>query len=131
MFIGFINLQIGVLSYINAGNERPLLLGQEGTVAALEPTGPLVGVIPGATFAVKEIVLKKNDLLLIFTDGVPDACNGANDSWGRECLLKLLKEGDTTPARLLEHIEEQLRQFIGTADQFDDITLLAINRSMS
>lgn len=128
MFIGFINLQIGMLSYINAGNEPPLLLGREGTVTALEPSGPLVGVIPGATFAIKEIALQNNDLLLIFTDGVPDACNSANDSWGRECLLKVLKEGATTPAWLLARIEDQLRQFIGTADQFDDITLLAVKR---
>jgi serine phosphatase RsbU (regulator of sigma subunit) len=131
IFIGFFDLQTGRLSYINAGNERPLLLEQGGTVTALQPTGPLVGVIPAATFAVEEIVLKKNDLLLTFTDGIPDACNKANDSWGRECLLKLLKQSDTTPARLLAQIEEQLRQFIGTADQFDDITLLAIKRSMS
>jgi sigma-B regulation protein RsbU (phosphoserine phosphatase) len=131
MFIGFCNLQTGGLSYINAGNERPLLSGQGGTVTALGPTGPLVGVIPDATFIVKEIVLKENELLLIFTDGVTDACNSANDYWGRECLLKLLKEGDPTPARLLAQIEEQLHQFIGTADQFDDIAMLAIRRSVS
>jgi phosphoserine phosphatase RsbU/P len=128
VFIGFFNLQTGTLSYINCGNEPPLLLGREGIVTALKPTGPVVGVIPDATYTVKEIALEENDLLLAFTDGVPDACNSANDSFGRECLLKLLKTGDTTPALLLKQIEERLQQFMGSADQFDDITLLAIKR---
>jgi serine phosphatase RsbU (regulator of sigma subunit) len=41
-------------------------------------------------------------------------------------LLELLNESATTPAALLKDIEGRLRQFIGTADQFDDITLLAV-----
>ena len=88
----------------------------------------MVGVIPDATFSVKEIALEKNDLLLAFTDGIPDALNLENDSFGSERLIELLNGGDTTPAALLKNIEERLRQFIGTADQFDDITLLAVKR---
>jgi phosphoserine phosphatase RsbU/P len=128
IFIGLFDLQTSALSYINAGNERPLLRGKSGTVTALGPTGPVVGVIPDAAFAVQVIVLDRHDLLLAFTDGIPDACNSANGSFGRECLLELLKENATTPARLLARIDERLRQFSGTADQFDDITALAIQR---
>jgi sigma-B regulation protein RsbU (phosphoserine phosphatase) len=86
-------------------------------------------VIPDAAFAAREIVLEKNDLLLIFTDGIPDACNSANNSFGREGLLEIMKAGDTTPASFLKKIEDRLHQFISTADQFDDITLLAIKRN--
>jgi phosphoserine phosphatase RsbU/P len=128
IFIGLFNLQTGTLNFINGGNEPPLLLGKGGAVTKLKPTGPVVGVIPGATFTVKEIVLEKNDLLLAFTDGIPDARNSENDSFDRERLLALLKEGGTIPAMLLTKVEERLHQFIGTADQFDDITLLAIKR---
>ncbi|HTP09081.1 MAG TPA: SpoIIE family protein phosphatase [Anaerolineae bacterium] len=127
VFIGFFDLQTGTLSYINCGNEPPLLL-RSGGVTALKPTGPMVGVMPKAVFAVKEVELEKNDLLLAFTDGVPDACNSANDYFGRECLLQLLKADNPTPALLLKQIAERLHRFIGTTDQFDDITVLAVKR---
>jgi serine phosphatase RsbU (regulator of sigma subunit) len=126
VFIGFFDLQTGILSYINCGNEPPFLLGSGGAVTALKPTGPVVGVVPRAVFTVKTIRLEKDDLLLAFTDGIPDACNHANESFGRERLLELLQEGNTIPAVLLKQVEELLHQFIGPADQFDDITLLAI-----
>ena len=129
VFIGFFNLQTGALTFINCGNEPPLVLGQGGVVTALWPTGPAVGVIPHATFTIKEIVMDRDDLLLAFTDGIPDACNGEHDSFGRDRLLELLKEGDTTPAVLLKQIEERLHDFIGMADQFDDITVLAVKKN--
>jgi sigma-B regulation protein RsbU (phosphoserine phosphatase) len=128
MFIGFFNLQTGTLSYINCGNEPPLLLRSGGAVTPLKPTGPVVGVMSDAAFTIKEIELEQADLLLTFTDGIPDACNSTNDSFGHERLLDLLKESDTNPARLLKQVEERLHQFIGTVDQFDDITLLAVKR---
>jgi two-component system response regulator len=126
VFIGIFNLQEGALTYINCGNESPLLVRSGGAVIALRPTGPVVGVMPHPDFSVKEIALEKNDLLLAYTDGIPDAGNSERDFFGHERLLELLEKGATTPAALLEDIEERLRQFIGTADQFDDITLLAV-----
>jgi sigma-B regulation protein RsbU (phosphoserine phosphatase) len=75
VFIGIFNLQEGALTYINCGNEPPLLVGRGGAVIALRPTGPVVVVIPHPDFSVKEIALEKNDLLLAFTDGIPDAGN--------------------------------------------------------
>ena len=128
VFIGIFNLQEGTLTFINCGNEPPLLLGRRGAVAALQPTGPVVGMIPYANFSIKEITLEKNDLLLAFTDGIPDARNMENDFFGCERLLEVLKGGETTPAALLKAIEERLRLFVGTADPFDDITLLAVKR---
>jgi sigma-B regulation protein RsbU (phosphoserine phosphatase) len=128
VFIGIINLQDGMLSYINCGNESPLLLRKRCVVTTLQPTGPVVGLIPDAEFSVKEILMENNDLLLAFTDGIPDALNIDHVSFGSERLLKLLNGSDTLPAVLLENIGEQLLQFIGAADQFDDITLLAVKR---
>ncbi len=126
VFIGIFNLHTGALTYINGGNEPPLLLGTGGAVTELRPTGPVVGMIPGAAFSTGEVTLEKKDLLVAFTDGIPDARNIENDSFGPERLPEILKEGAATPAVLLKKIEERLHQFIGVADQFDDITLLAV-----
>jgi phosphoserine phosphatase RsbU/P len=130
VFIGIFNLQDGTLTYINCGNEPPLMLGKEGIVTALGPTGPVVGVIPEAIFSAKEIVMEKDHLLLAFTDGIPDALNMDQSSFGNERLLQIVNGCDTTPEVLLKTIEEHLHQFIGTADPFDDITLLAVKRRL-
>ena len=128
IFIGLVDLQDSKLTYINCGNEPPILLGSGGTIIELQPTGPIVGMIPDANFTASEILMEKNELLVAFTDGITDAMNMQEEFFGRERLLKLLDGADTTPALLLKNIEEQLHQFIGKADQFDDITLLAVKK---
>ena len=128
IFIGIINLQDNKLTYINCGNEPPILLRKGGTITTLQPTGPIVGIITDANFTACEMLMEKNDLLVAFTDGITDAMNANEEFFGRERLLNLLIKADPTPALLLKNIDEQLQQFIGTADQFDDITVLAIKK---
>jgi phosphoserine phosphatase RsbU/P len=128
IFIGIINFQDNLLSYINCGNESPLLLRNGGVITTLKPTGPVVGVIPEAVFTVKEIMMEKNDLLLAYTDGIPDALNVHNESFSTARLVAALENCDLLPTALLHHIQTRLIQFTGAADQFDDITLIAIKR---
>jgi len=128
IFIGIVNLQDSKLTYINCGNEPPILLGNAGAITELQPTGPIVGMIPDANFTASEILVEKNALLVAFTDGITDALNNNEEFFGRKRLLRLLDGADATPALLLKNIEEHLHQFIGTADQFDDITVLAIKK---
>jgi serine phosphatase RsbU (regulator of sigma subunit) len=130
VFIFIIDFKQSILTYINCGNEPALLLG-EGGITELWPTGPIVGIIPNAEFLAKEIVIKDNDLLLAYTDGVTDALNTKEVSFGRERLVGLLKEDQTTCERLVKTIEQRLNQFIGEALQFDDITVLAIKKQTS
>ena len=126
--IGIFNLQDGTLTFINGGNEPPLFCGKGGAVTTLEPTGPVVGVIREAKFSVREISMERNDLLLAFTDGITDARNVEGVFFGNERLLELLNGGETTAAALVKNIEAHLCQFVGTANQFDDITLLVVKK---
>ena len=130
IFMGIIDLKENILSYINCGNEAPLLLRNGQVITALKPTGPVVGVIPDARFAVKEILMENNDLILAYTDGIPDALNVKDESFGNARLVASLNGCEPTPSPLLEHIYAQLLQYIGTADQFDDITMLALRRNV-
>jgi sigma-B regulation protein RsbU (phosphoserine phosphatase) len=130
VFIGLFDLKSGILTYINCGNEPPLLLGKGGKVTALPPTGPVVGVMPEAVFSVKEIAMEKNDLLLVYTDGIPDALNKDGISFGNERLIKFLSGENLSHEVLLKNIVGQMDQFIGETDQFDDITMIAIKREL-
>lgn len=129
LFMGIINLRDGALTYVNCGNESPLLVGNGHILAALSPTGPAIGIIPDVKFTVQETRIKENDLLLAFTDGIPDALNVDTTSFGRARLTAAITVSQPTLSALLDNLEAQLRQFIGTADQFDDITLLAVKRN--
>ncbi|HEY3311802.1 MAG TPA: SpoIIE family protein phosphatase [Anaerolineales bacterium] len=129
IFIGILNTRDGTLTYVNCGNEPALVLGKGNTVTTLPPTGPVVGIIPDASYSVKEIILEENDLFLAFTDGIPDCKNAGNDFFGTQRLIDTLHGRNISPLALVDKVEEQLHQFIGTADQFDDITLLAIKRN--
>lgn len=129
LFVGIFNLQDGTLTDVNGGNEYPLIVRAGKVVAELRPTGPVVGLMAEAKFTVKETLIEKDDLLLAFTDGIPDACNSADEVFGREHLRSLLNAGGASPDQLLACVGEQIHQFIGATKQFDDITLLAVKRN--
>jgi phosphoserine phosphatase RsbU/P len=128
IFIGIINFQNNNLSYINCGNESPLLLRNGHVFTTLKPTGPVVGVIPEASFVVQELIMEKNDILLAYTDGIPDALNVYGESFSNTRLVTTINEYDVTASSLLNYVQKELKQFIGTTDQFDDITIMAVKR---
>ena len=128
VFVGILNPATGKLTYINAGNEPPLIAGGDGKVhTTLARTGSAVGAIANAKFTVKETTLASDDMLVAFTDGIPDTQNIHGEFFGNDRLRGLLVD-NSTPTALLKAMETDLDQFIGEADQFDDITLLAIKR---
>lgn len=130
VFIGILEPQSGKLSYINGGNEPALIIGKDGKVhTELTRTGSAIGAISGTKFSVKEITLSDDDLLIAFTDGIPDTLNSNGEFFGKEKMLEILKS-KTKPNEFVNKMEQELQTFIGSADQFDDITLLAIKKAV-
>jgi phosphoserine phosphatase RsbU/P len=129
LFVGILNPLNGTLTYANCGNERPIRGGAGKDTEILEATGPVVGLFPWAKFAIKETCVEEGDMLLVFTDGVPDARNEANQEFGKEPVLRRMNQCRMSATTLLEEIVADLQAFIGTAEQFDDITLLAVRRN--
>ncbi len=128
VFVAIINFTESRLTYINGGNEPALFVSHAGGVTLLWPTGPIIGIIPDAGFIAREIVIDEDDLLLAYTDGVTDALNPDEVSFGRERLVDCLDGREDGCDSLLKKIQHNLEQFIGKADQFDDITVLAVRR---
>lgn len=128
IFIGIFDLAKSTLTYMNCGHEPPFWVKEGGRFEELMPTGPMVGIMPEAEFSVKEIQLVKDHLILAFSDGVPDAINVADEFFGKDRLREVLEHSPNHPAGLIKEIETHLHQFMGTADQFDDITMLSVKR---
>jgi len=128
IFFGILDPIDGKLTYINAGNEPPVIVSKNGVLNALGPTGPAVGAIPKANYSVKEVALENDDLFVAFTDGIPDSKNKDDEFFGKERLLTLLQVSDISATHLLIKIGAQLKEFSGASEQFDDITLMALKR---
>ena len=128
VFLGVLDPSDGLLLYVNGGHEFPILVNSAGVKGQLEPTGPLVGVFPGAQFEIQSVCIEPGDTLVAFTDGVTEAQNAAGEFFGRERLHALLSRPAPTATELLDSIQASVREFMGDADPSDDIALLAVRR---
>ena len=127
IFFGLLDPATGILAYINAGHESPLVLDCEKGYLALKRTGPAVGVFADIEFTVREVQLQPGNLFFAFTDGAPDALSSTGNSFGREHLISLL-HSDVSAKSLLDDIKTKLDEHIAEAEQFDDITFLIVRR---
>lgn len=128
IFVGMLDTATGILHYVNAGHESPLIVNSSGVSRSLDRTGPAAGIIAGVEFEVQEIQIRPGELLFAYTDGASDALNSSDEPFGRNRLAALLK--NSAPAEmLLYEVSIQLESHIAEADQFDDITLVAIRRA--
>ena len=123
MFVGILDLTTGHLDYCNAGHEQPIVAGQPLTVIPNLP----VGVLPDWTYEGQQTQLKPGDILFLYTDGLSEAKNTSEELFGRKHVNGLAAEhAADSPQQLVELMEAEVHRHAGTAEQSDDITLLAI-----
>ena len=128
VFFGILDPKSGLLTYVNAGHEPPVIVRANGVQERLPRTGLAVGLMAGFKFAQKNCHLEQGDLFFTFTDGAPECKNPREEFFERERLLALLNPKTESAEALLREIETRLRDHIADAEQFDDITLLAARR---
>jgi sigma-B regulation protein RsbU (phosphoserine phosphatase) len=127
LFFGLLDPSNGQLAYINAGHNPPFVLDGCGTLkAALKNTGAAVGMFPGVDYNIEFTQMEPGDILYAYTDGVTEARNAAGEFLTEKGLLALLAEPATSATALLDRIDIHLKTFMDNAEQFDDITMMAI-----
>ena len=126
LFFGVLDPETGLLTYINAGHEPPIVVGSSGVKAELLPTGPAVGMMLDAKFSIKEVRLEPGDILIGFTDGVTEALSPGGEFFGKKRLRSILEQPAASATELLERIKTSLSVYTENATQNDDITLLAV-----
>jgi sigma-B regulation protein RsbU (phosphoserine phosphatase) len=129
VFFAVLDPATGVVEYVNAGHELPSLLAADGAVRArLAPTGPAVGLMAELPFGVARECIGRGEMLVAYTDGVVDARNPAEESYGEDRLMAVLADGGATAQGLIERVDSALGSFIADAAQFDDIAMFAARR---
>ena len=84
-----INRQTGELRYINAGHNPPLVIENSGQFSNLESSGFALGMFPDVSFELGRIHLKSEDIAVLFTDGIPESRNTAQEEYTEERLRNL------------------------------------------
>jgi serine phosphatase RsbU (regulator of sigma subunit)/pSer/pThr/pTyr-binding forkhead associated (FHA) protein len=125
MFYGVVTHD-GQLHYCNAGQEPPLLLRADGDTW-LETGGPVIGLLPMATYDYGTLPLAPDDLIIACSDGVTEARNVANEEFGQQRLREALQgRRGQTPAAVLEGLLNAVKEFSRLAPQADDITVVVL-----
>ena len=127
MFSGVLDLETGMLRYCNAGHNPPYLLRADGGCDVLKPTGIPFGIDPDRAYTIAETVLAPRDTLFLFTDGITEAANPADEILGEARLEAVLeRERGSGAAALVDKVIAATAAFAAGAEQSDDITCLAL-----
>jgi sigma-B regulation protein RsbU (phosphoserine phosphatase) len=128
IFFGILDTHTGVLTYINGGHLPPMLINKHGVKESLVRTGPAVGAMADADYAIREVVIEQGDTFFAYTDGLTDTANLAGEIFSTKELIPLFV-GDQTLSLLLAQIQKQIENYSAGAQQIDDITMLAVRRN--
>lgn len=129
LFVGVLDLKTGKLNYCNAGHCSPLLLGSEVSLLPCECNLP-IGAYAHFNFKLQETTLERPTTIFLYTDGLNEAENINQDRFGDHRVMdiarSLVANGQQEPLQVIRHMSDAVHTFVGTAEQSDDLTLLAI-----
>ncbi|MBZ5578968.1 MAG: SpoIIE family protein phosphatase [Acidobacteriia bacterium] len=129
-FISLLNPATGDFTFSNAGHNPPIVVRSSGEVEMLEGGGPVLGILPIAKYAEQHARLGRGDLLVIYSDGITEANDLAEEEYGEERLTAELKLHRAESAEsIVAAVTEAVSRFSAGAPQADDITLIVAKRT--
>jgi serine phosphatase RsbU (regulator of sigma subunit)/anti-sigma regulatory factor (Ser/Thr protein kinase) len=125
---GVLDPATGLLRYANAGHNLPIV-HRAGVVSELRATGMPLGLMPGMDYDEKEATLAPGSSVLLYSDGLTEAHDPGREMFGTPRVRERLTAG-RVPEDLIADLVDQLDRFTGAeAEQEDDITLVALERT--
>jgi phosphoserine phosphatase RsbU/P len=130
-FIASIQPGFGHFQYVNAGHNPPLLfrrgIEKANMIVPLSSGGPVLGLLPKATYEAGTIETCAGDILVAYTDGLPESINIAGDEFGEEQLVQAVFETrEWTAQAVIETLKSRIQTWSFGAPQHDDITAVVI-----
>lgn len=123
-WFGFYNEADKTIVSINAGHNPPYLITRgSNKLSTLTSGGMILGSLD-SPYEPETISLKKEDIIVFYTDGIPEAMNSEEEEFGEKRFEELIiSKSKLNPADLSKEIFDEIKRYRGTADQSDDITL--------
>jgi serine phosphatase RsbU (regulator of sigma subunit)/transcriptional regulator with GAF, ATPase, and Fis domain len=115
------------LVYANGGHNPPLCIRADGRVEILTDNDIVLGVLPSVPMANRRVDLKPGDLIVLYTDGIPDAINAREEEFGLDRLIHVANANRHHSApEVVDAIRRAVTRFVGGTPQFDDLTLVVL-----
>ena len=127
VWFGILEISTGRLTAANAGHEYPVLKQGDRFELFKDRHGLVLGAMDGVKYKEYTIQLSPGDKIFLYSDGVPEATDSNNKLFGTDRMLEALNQRPESPARnILADVQEAVDEFVGTAEQFDDLTMLCL-----
>ena len=120
----------GHVDCVNAGHNQPFLVRADGECVTCSTGGLPVGVLEDSEYEQRQVDLAPGDMLVLFSDGIPEAVDEADEEYGEDRLAALLAANRQRPlVEIVEAVRSDLMDFRGEAPVGDDVTLVLLKRS--
>lgn len=127
MFYGELNCDSRSFCFCNAGHNVPFVMRKNGDIEYLEEGGLILGAFAGSTYKTSKLELLKDDVLVIYTDGLSEAMNEKEEEYGEQRLIKTAEEARFKSAQFIcGHLIKNVRQFASESAEMDDMTLVVV-----
>lgn len=128
VWLGILEISTGKITAANAGHEDPAVYRAEGGFELFKSKHDIaLGVMEAFPYRDYEIELNKGDKIFLFTDGVPEATDKNEKMFTLDAMLEALnKHKDLPPKGILDGVNHCVKEFVGDAPQFDDVTMLCL-----
>ena len=130
LFYGVYTPATGSLTYVNAGQNPPLLRRRDGTIERLAGTGIALGMFEGSTYEAETTTVEHGDLLVLYSDGITEAENPAGQPFEETGLERFVAaRGADTPAVMAPAILHAVEAHARDSRFTDDLTVLILKRT--
>ena len=127
-WLGIINLKTGVMSYANAGHNPPLICSDGKAEFIRDRHGFVLAGLDSTIYEQNTITLKRNDRLVLYTDGVTDAKNGEDELFGEDRLKDAIEKSlNLSVTEVIGSVDNRVNEFVKETPQFDDMTMLVFD----
>ena len=128
LFVGVLDLPTGHLRYCDAGHDAPMVMvDSHWSMVNVIPHLP-VGVFDDVKYGVQETHVEPGSTIFLYTDGLTEAMNMERKQFGIKRIEEVLTaNSQLLPKQLLEAVSQKVHDFVGDAEQSDDLTMLAIH----
>lgn len=122
--------QKGLMLYSNAGHNSPIVFhARDQKIEMLEPTGQILGPFQNARYRVESTMLEKNDVVVIYTDGITEARRSDGSVYGEQRLIDRIKTlASKNASQICETLMKDVEIFSEGAEYSDDKTIVVIKR---
>ena len=127
IFLTILDISNGEVFYSSAGHNPPLLITANEAFFVESLNEPIAGVMPGMKYTTRYMQLVHGDILFLYTDGVTEAMNVNRELYSDKRLHALIQTvAVDDPADIIKAVNASIIEFVGDAEQSDDITMLAL-----